>query len=265
MFFIIQLINFTSIKLSLHTSFVSFIISLRINLNKTSLSSSLDCNWNRNNYGEKTSARLATRTNKLNDFFVWQIAAGWAEGVQCMRRGLPQTKTFTFHYLSLHLALSLALFLACYVNSLDGWSARSNLSVDTKRSRTHTNTDTTAADTSTNKHTHTLHYTNKRTHCLADNENKHSHLHLLNSSEFSASSFFEISIFFGTCTDRCVFLFMINFHNFSSSEFSTAKRLYIYISSTHMGHLLSLLHEMLAKSFASLAMRCKWHDFQKNA
>lgn len=135
--------------------------------------------------------------------------------------------------LSPPLSLSLALFLACYVNSLDGWSARSNLSVDTKRSRTHTNTDTAAADTSTNKHTHTLHYTNKRTHCLADNENKHSHLHFLNSTEFSASSFFEISIFFGTCTDRCVFLFMINFHNFSSSEFSTANRIYIYIYRAH--------------------------------
>lgn len=171
--------------------------------------------------------------------------------------------------LLLSLPLSLSLFL-CYVNSLDGWSARSNLSVDTKRSRTHSYTATVAADTNTNTHTYTtLHYTTQ-THAhtdKADNENKHSHLHFLNFTEFSASSFFEISILFGTCTDRCVFLFMINFHNFSLSEFSTAKD-YIYRAwaGAHMRHLLlSLLHEILAKIFAGLAMRCKWHDFQKNA
>lgn len=189
---------------------------------------------------------------------VWRVGGG------CRKR---RRSLFT---LSSTLPLSHSLFLACYVNSLDGWSARSNLSVDTKRSRTHSYTDTAAADTNTNTHTYTtLHYTTQ-THAhtdKADNENKHSHLHFLNFREFSASSFFEISILFGTCTDRCVFLFMINFHNFSLSEFSTAKD-YIYRAwaGAHMGHLLlSLLHEILAKIFAGLAMRCKWHDFQKNA
>lgn len=62
--------------------------------------------------------------------------------------------------LLLSLPLSLSLFL-CYVNSLDGWSARSNLSVDTKRSRTHSYTATVAAYK--HKHTH-IHYTTLRKH-----------------------------------------------------------------------------------------------------
>lgn len=71
------------------------------------------------------------------------------------------------------------------------------------------NTDT-YTDSDTNIHT---------TRC----ENKHSLLHFLNFIKISASSFFQFSIFFGTCTGFCVFLFMINFHNFRLSEFSTKR------------------------------------------
>lgn len=163
-------------------------------------------------------------------------------------------------HFSLPLSHSLALFLACYVNSLDGWSARSNLSVDTKRSRTHTNTDTAAADTSTNKHTNTLHYTNKRTHSLADNENKHSHLHFLNSSEFSASSFFEISIFLALA-QIVVFFFLWSISIiFPRVNFPPpTDYIYIYIEHTH-GALVVVVARDASQEFCESgdAMQVTW-------
>lgn len=119
------------------------------------------------------------------------------------------------------LTRSLSAFLSlarsrCYVNSLDGWSARSNLSVDTKRSRTQT------LWLQIQKHRYKYRYRFRykyTTRC----ENKHSLLHSMNFTKISASSFFQFSLFFGTCTGFCVFLFMINFHNFRLSEFSTKR------------------------------------------